>query len=71
MQNWSAGSPLASFSVVRDRVIASWFPDRLAMAFGIAMSTMGLGSVLTFLLTSNIASWIGLGPTLFVGKFDN
>jgi hypothetical protein len=61
---------LLLLQVVRDRVIASWFPDRLALAFGIAVSTMGLGSVLTFLLTSNIAKWIGLSATLFVGKFN-
>ncbi|XP_045157199.2 major facilitator superfamily domain-containing protein 1-like [Mercenaria mercenaria] len=61
------GAGTGSSRIVRDRVIASWFPDRLALAFGIAVSTMGLGSVLTFLLTSNIARWIGLGPTLFVG----
>lgn len=57
-------------SVVRDRVIACWFPDRLALAYGIAVSTMGLGSVLTFLLTSNIADSIGLTSTLFVGMFN-
>ena len=55
------------FSVVRDRVIAFWFRDKLALAFGIAVSTMGLGSVLTFLFTSNMAQWIGLTETLFVG----
>ena len=57
-----------SFSVVRDRVIAYWFRDKLALAFGIAVSTMGMGSVLTFLLTSNMAQWIGLTSTLFAGK---
>ncbi|XP_045157089.2 major facilitator superfamily domain-containing protein 1-like [Mercenaria mercenaria] len=61
------GAGTGSSRIVRDRVIASWFPDRLALAFGIAVSTMGLGSVLTFLLTSNIASVMGLGPTLFIG----
>ncbi|XP_060588723.1 major facilitator superfamily domain-containing protein 1-like [Ruditapes philippinarum] len=61
------GAGTGSSRIVRDRVIASWFPDRLALAFGIAVSTMGLGSVLTFLLTSNIAKWIGLSATLFVG----
>ena len=58
-------------SVVQDRVLAVWFRDKLALAFGIVVSFIRMGSVLNFLVTSHISSRYGLSTALWIGKTTN
>ncbi|KAK3090181.1 hypothetical protein FSP39_009821 [Pinctada imbricata] len=68
------GAGNGACQLVQDRVIAFWFYDKLGLAFGVIVSVVRCGSVLNFLLTSNIATshsvaastWFGSGMC-FVG----
>lgn len=56
------------FTVVQDRVIAYWFPDKLGLAFGAIVSVIRCGNVLNFFITSNIAKIYGVPMALWTGK---
>lgn len=56
------------FTVVQDRVIAYWFPDKLGLAFGAIVSVIRCGNVLNFFITSNIAEIYGVPMALWTGK---
>ena len=57
-------------TVVQDRVLAVWFKDKLALAFGIMVSVLRLGSVLNFLISPHIAARYGISTALWVGKYS-
>ena len=57
------------FPVVQDRVVFVWFWDKLAIAFGIITSTLRIGSVLNFLITSKVAIDYGLSWALWLGTW--
>ena len=57
------------FTVVQDRVVFVWFWDKLALAFGIITSTLRIGSVLNFLVTSKVSLDYGLSWALWLGMY--
>ncbi|XP_069133234.1 lysosomal dipeptide transporter MFSD1-like [Argopecten irradians] len=61
------GAGTGTALIVQDRVLAMWFPDNLAIVFSINVVALRLGNVSNFLLTANIANWIGLTGALWVG----
>ncbi|XP_067912962.1 lysosomal dipeptide transporter MFSD1 isoform X3 [Heterodontus francisci] len=62
------GSSNGSLIIVQDRIIAFWFKGKeLSLAFGLAMTTSRLGSVLNFFLTPYFEKSFGIHWTLWGG----
>lgn len=59
----SAGCTL----IVQDRIVAFWFRDKMALAFGITYTMQRLGNVVNFFVTDNIFSMFGLTAALWAG----
>ncbi|XP_060086352.1 major facilitator superfamily domain-containing protein 1-like [Ylistrum balloti] len=53
--------------IVQERILCVWFPDNLSMVFSINVVGLRMGNVSNFLLSANIANWIGLTKALWVG----
>ncbi|XP_033753055.1 major facilitator superfamily domain-containing protein 1-like [Pecten maximus] len=61
------GAGTGTALIVQDRVLGMWFANNLAVVFSINVVALRLGNVSNFLLTANIANWIGLPGALWVG----
>lgn len=55
-------------SVVQDRIIAFWFPDRLEMVFGLIVCVLRLGNVSNFLMSANMSEWLSLQMAAWTGQ---
>ncbi|XP_021352972.1 major facilitator superfamily domain-containing protein 1-like isoform X1 [Mizuhopecten yessoensis] len=61
------GAGTGTALIVQDRILGTWFADNLSIVFSINVVALRLGNVSNFLLTANIANWIGFTWALWVG----